>query len=76
LNWSDNSGNETGFKIERCQGNNCTNFAQIGTVGANATSFPDTGLARNTWYRYRVRATNGSGDSGYSNIASDKTSAH
>jgi hypothetical protein len=76
LSWSDNSGNETGFKIERCQGNNCTNFAEIAQVGANVTSFPNTGLTRNTWYRYRVRAFNGSGDSGYSNIASDKTSAH
>src|SRR4030095_6960296 len=76
LSWSDNSGNETVFKIERCQGNNCTNFAEIAQVGANVTSFPNTGLTRNTWYRYRVRAFNGSGDSGYSNIASDKTSPH
>ena len=37
LNWTDNATNETGFKIERCQGSACTNFAQIATVGANVT---------------------------------------
>jgi fibronectin type III domain protein len=76
LAWTDNSNNETGFKIERCQGNNCTNFAEIAQVGANVTSYPNTGLTRNTWYRYRVRAFNGSGNSGYSNAASAKTSPH
>jgi len=73
LSWTDNSGNETGFLIERCTGNNCTNFAQINSVGANVTSYPDTGLTNNTFYRYRVRAFNGSGNSAYSNIAKAKT---
>jgi len=76
LAWSDNSGNETGFKIERCTGNNCTNFAQITQVGANVTSFSDTGLARNTRYRYRVRAFNAAGNSAYSNIADARTAPH
>ena len=73
LSWVDNSTNETGFKIERCKGANCANFAQVGTVASNTTSFPDAGLAKNTTYRYRVRAYNGSGDSPYSNIASART---
>jgi len=76
LSWSDNSDNETGFKIERCQGNNCTNFVEVAQVGMNATIYLDNGLTRNTWYRYRVRAFNLSGNSGFSNIASDKTSPH
>src|ERR1043165_3508368 len=76
LAWTDNSNNETGFKVERCQGNNCTNFAEITQVGANATSFADTGLVSNTFYRYRVRAFNGSGNSAYSNIARGKTLNH
>ena len=71
--WSDNSNNETGFKIERCQGNGCTNFVQIAQVGANVTTFSNTGLARNTRYRYRVRAFNAVGNSGYSNIAAART---
>jgi hypothetical protein len=74
LAWTDNANNETGFSIERCTGNGCTNFAQIATVGANTTSYPNTGLDSKTWYRYRVRAFNGSGNSGYSNIATDRTS--
>ena len=60
LAWTDNSGNETGFKIERCKGSTCTNFAQIASVGANVTSYSNTGLAKNTTYRYRVRAYNAS----------------
>ncbi len=44
LAWNDNSNNEQGFRIERCQGNNCTNFVQIAQVGPNVTSFSNTGL--------------------------------
>jgi PKD repeat protein len=73
LNWSDNSGSETGFKIERCTGAACSNFAQIATVGANVKNYSNTGLKRNTSYRYRVRAYNSFGNSAYSNIASAKT---
>ena len=76
LSWTDNSSDETGFSIERCTGNGCTNFAQIATTGSNATSYSNTGLARNTWYRYRVRAFNAAGNSAYSNIATAKTSPH
>jgi hypothetical protein len=73
LSWVDNSGNETGFKIDRCRGSSCSNFSQIATVGANATTYSSTGLSRDTTYRYRVRAYNGSGNSNYSNTASART---
>ncbi len=73
LTWTDNSANETGFKIERCAGSGCANFAQIATVGANTKSYSNTGLKRNTSYRYRVRAYNSSGNSAYSNTASATT---
>jgi len=73
LLWTDNANNETGFKIERCAGATCTNFAQIATVGANVLNFSNTGLKRNTTYRYRVRAYHGAGNSAYTNIASAKT---
>jgi hypothetical protein len=73
LSWTDNSNNETVFKIERCTGNNCTNFGEIAQVGANVTSYPNSGLTKNTWYRYRVRASNANGDSAYSNTVTEKT---
>lgn len=73
LSWTDNSTNESGFKIERCTGSTCTSFAQIATTGANATSYSNGGLKRNTTYRYRVRAYNNGGDSAYSNIVTIKT---
>ena len=73
LTWTDSATNENGFKIERCASATCSNFVQIATVGANVKIFSNSGLKRNTSYRYRVRAYNGSGDSAYSNIASAKT---
>jgi len=73
LSWADNSNNEDGFKIERCQGSSCTNFVQIATVGANARSYSDTGLRRRTWYRYRIRGYNAGGNSAYSIPASART---
>lgn len=73
LSWSDNGGTEDGFQIERCQGNRCTDFTQIATVGVNVTSYTDDGLERNTKYSYRVRAFNAGGVSDYSNIATGKT---
>jgi fibronectin type 3 domain-containing protein len=73
LSWTDNAGNEDGFKVERCQGSSCTDFTQIGTVGANVTTFANSGLAADGAYRYRVRAYSTAGDSGYSNIAAATT---
>lgn len=73
LTWTDNSGNEAGFRIERCKGSTCTNFALIATVGANAISYSNTKLTANTTYRYRVYAYNAGGVSGYSNIVTATT---
>ena len=73
LTWSDNATNETGFYIERCKGSTCTNFVRIATVGANVTTFENTGLSKNTTYRYRVQAYNASGVSDYSNIVTATT---
>ncbi|MCA8915826.1 MAG: fibronectin type III domain-containing protein [Planctomycetes bacterium] len=67
VQWSDNSGNEDGFKLERDDG---TGFVQIQTLGVNVTSFVDTGLTDGQQYTYRVRAYNTVGDSAYSNTAS------
>jgi len=68
LRWVDNANNETGFRIERKKGIDST-YTQIGTVGANATSYQDTGLTPDTLYIYRVTAYNSVGDSDHSNEA-------
>ena len=75
LTWTDNANNEIGVLVERCAGATCTNFVQVASLGANTTSYQNTGLAASTTYRYQVRATNGAGPSGYSNIAAATTTA-
>src|SRR5262249_45856809 len=65
LSWTDNSGVEDGFKIERWNG---SSYSQISTVGANVTTYTDySGLTPGNTYSYRVRAYNRAGNSGYSN---------
>ena len=73
LQWTDRATNETGFKIE--SSTNGTAFSQIAVVAANAVSYASTGLFKNRIYYYRVRATNASGDSAYSNTAAVTTLA-
>ena len=60
LTWNDNSGNETGFEIQRDSG---SGFVTIGTAAVDATSFSDSGLSDNAIYSYRLSATGGSGNS-------------
>jgi hypothetical protein len=72
LAWTDNSDNETGFKIERRTGVGGT-YAQIGTVGANVTAYSNTGLTSNTTYYYQVRSYSAAGDSDYCAEASAAT---
>ena len=62
LTWQDNSGDETGFKIERKTVSG--SYSQIATVGANVTSYSSSGLSANTTYCYRVRAYKGTLNSG------------
>lgn len=68
LTWTDTSGSESGYKIERRTFN--TAFAEIATVGANATSYNDLTVSGSTRYFYRVRAFNATGNSAYSNEVS------
>jgi fibronectin type 3 domain-containing protein len=68
LSWHDNSGNESGFLIER-SANGGKSWSQIVQVGANVTSYVDGGLNSRKTYLYRVRAFNGGGNSAYSNVA-------
>jgi hypothetical protein len=60
LVWSDNSGNETSFTIQRATNALFTQGLTSTIVGANVTTLTQTGLTRNTQYWYRIRANNGS----------------
>ena len=73
LNWTDNAINEEVFLIERCevQGKNAKetcSFAPVAEVGADVTAYAES-VPGNTSYRYRVKARNRNGESGYSNEA-------
>ena len=72
LSWADTGDNEMGFSIERSADGN-GGWQQVGTVGAEITSYTDSGLNAATVYFYRVQAYNGAGSSGYSNMASAAT---
>jgi len=72
LSWTDNSNNETGFKLERKVGATGS-YTEVATLGANVTSYSNTGLSASTSYYYRIRATNATGDSAYSNEANATT---
>jgi hypothetical protein len=73
MRWTDNATDETGFRIERCKGQGCSNFVEIATVGANVSTYTDSGLTARSTYRYRIRAYNSVGSSAYSNTAMAKT---
>ncbi|MCF8380396.1 MAG: sulfatase-like hydrolase/transferase [Bacteroidales bacterium] len=71
LNWTDNSMNEDGFKIEKKEEGGT--FTEIASLDANITSYSESGLQSSTKYIYRVLAYNAEGNSDYSNEASATT---
>jgi hypothetical protein len=70
LTWTDNSGDETGFRVE-VQGDG--SWLQAGEVSAGVTSLLDTGLNPDTPYTYRAYAYGEGGNSDYSNSADAHT---
>jgi len=62
LSWTDNANDENAFKLQRQpQGGSWTTVTWL---GADATSYSDTGLTSGTWC-YRVRSHNGDGFSAW-----------
>jgi titin len=59
LTWNNTTG-ETAYKIERWNGKA---WVLLATVGADVTTYTNTGLAAGKTYYYRIRATNTGGDS-------------
>jgi hypothetical protein len=71
VSWSDNSSNESGFRLERSSDG--ASFATIAQLGSNVQSYTNSGLVSGTRYYYRVNAYNSGGNSAYSNTASGVT---
>lgn len=70
LSWSDNSSNETSFKIYRKKGSG--SWTLIVTKGANAKSYTDKAASGNTSttsYSYYIKACNSKGCSPVTNTA-------
>ncbi|MGK7389344.1 MAG: FG-GAP-like repeat-containing protein [Candidatus Cyclobacteriaceae bacterium M2_1C_046] len=59
LLWSDNSAMETSYEVER-------NGTVIASTGADATIYNDANVEAQVEYTYRVKATNGIGESAFS----------
>ena len=73
LSWTNNATNQTGFQIDQATSSDFTQGLTTVTVGANATTYSDTGLASGTTYYFRVRAINNVGDSANASSASATT---
>lgn len=72
LTWKDNSGNETGFRIERRTIGGT--YQEVATTGANDTNAVIPGLDPATFYLFRVRAAGGGAtNSAFSNEAGTAT---
>jgi titin len=54
--WRDNSSNETGFEVYLSTTGPSGSFGALISLGANAASYGNTGLAASTQYCYKVRA--------------------
>jgi hypothetical protein len=67
LSWQDNSGNETGFTVERSDDGG--SWSAIASLPGNSTGYSDNTVSPGTTYYYRVFAYNSAGPSSYSNTA-------
>ena len=67
VTWTDNSNNETGFRIQRATDANFTVGLTTSTVNANLTTFTTGNLPRGATYYFRVQAYNASGVSAWVN---------
>ncbi len=68
IKWTDNSTNETGYRVERSIDNDSTFVEVANNLGANTTIYIAPNLVVGTTYFFRVRAINGLGFSDYTNV--------
>jgi hypothetical protein len=70
LAWQDNASTESGFYLYRWNG---STWKRIATLGANVTTYTDTGLSCGQSYRYRVSTYNTAGESGVTELIDART---
>jgi len=73
LSWVDNANNETSFTLQRATNAGFTTGLTTFSLGANVTTYPDTGVATKTTYYYRLRAVNAVGTSNWTSTVSALT---
>lgn len=71
LSWKDNSGNETGFRLERKIGSG--SFSQLEILDPDEEEFTDDSVQPGKTYSYRIRAFNLFGNSQWSNTLAATT---
>jgi chitodextrinase len=54
----------TGYRIDRCQGPNCTSFSHLVQLSGTGTTYSDATLLPSTTYGYQVRAVDAAGNLG------------
>lgn len=74
VNWTDNSADETGFKVEY-SASPYSSWTTATTTAADATSYALTGLTPGVTYKARVASTNANGDSAWVETAEFTTAA-
>ncbi|MDN5216835.1 fibronectin type III domain-containing protein [Fulvivirgaceae bacterium BMA12] len=72
LTWQDNNDHETGFILERAS-NKSIVFLKIADLIENSTTYKDSEISPDTYYRYRIKTYNTSQESGYSETLIVKT---
>lgn len=73
LNWVERSANETGYEVWRSENGGA--FTLVASLPAHASSFVDNSASPNRRYHYAVRATNGSAQTEFTNVANVVTPA-
>lgn len=74
LAWKDNANNEKNFEVQRATNAGFTlNVTRFTGLPANTISFPDTSVSPATAYWYRVRCSNSTSTSAWSNVATGVT---
>ena len=72
LTWRDNAIIETAYMVQRRTNSN-GDWQTVRTLAPETTTYTDRDLLANTIYQYRIFATDGAENSGYSRVATDRT---